>query len=87
MSESKKVKYPEGKKAIMRKDGKKTITRIKSKKEVKFDKILFLQGNKPAIIFDEAGKRVLARADKKVFVADTKKMALLLLNKGYAEVE
>ena len=91
MLENKMGKQPEGKKTITRKEGKKTITRKENKpqkdREPVKDKLLFLQGSKPAIIFDKAGKVVLARAEKGIFISESEITTLLLMEKGYKEVE
>ena len=72
MQESKRVKKLESK-------------NTKAKEPVKITKF-FLQGDKPAIIFNKKGTKILAQADKKMFVADTQKIISLLKGKGYQEV-
>lgn len=68
---------PESKKEKIQESKKKTITVEKR----------FLQGDKPAIIFNKKGSKVLARAKKGIFLATTPKIVSLLKIKGYSEVK
>ena len=56
-----------------------------SKKKTKEINLYFWQGDKPAIIFNKAGNKVLAKAIKGVFTVKTLKIATLLKRKGYEE--
>jgi|GEM_PF-6898423 len=57
-----------------------------SKKPTKVTKF-FLQEEKPAIIFNKKGDKVLAQAKKGIFTALTTKIVSLLRIKGYKEVQ
>jgi len=57
---------------------------VKTDKEVQTK--YFFQGDKSAMIMNKKGTKIIAKAKKGIFHVSTKKISVLLTQKGYKEI-